>query len=144
MRIKRSAEMSWDSSLREYFFDLIENRVDKYFVDKNYGEDIDKIFILLICRPGASNFSIRKRYHVTPKEKWIGIDCILNYAKIVTMNSQQEKIYLLNTLKETFNSIQTYKRKLKHFDFEKFSIEIGNLIQEELEKQSSMPAGNSG
>jgi hypothetical protein len=95
-----------------------------------YGNDIDTIFILLICREAGYDFKVRKRYHLL--HKTIYVDCILDYFKTIEMPLKQQKLYLLQELKKTFTSIQTYKKKLKEFDFDSFEKDIQKILDDEI------------
>ncbi|MEZ5037266.1 MAG: hypothetical protein R2760_07230 [Chitinophagales bacterium] len=116
--------------------------LSKAIENKNYGEDVDKIFIIMICREAGYTFKVRKRY---TKEKHgvimgipyteknlIGIDCILDFNKTMSLSLKEQKLYLLQELKKTFTSIQTYKKKLKNFDFDAFENDIQKILDDEI------------
>ena len=131
---KRVKEISPDFIPKNYF-EYIKGVLGKAIIEKGYGKDIDEIFILLICRNGASNFKVRKRYYPADRDRnWIGIDCVLDVAKANLMTLQEEKIYLLQELKKTFTSIQTYKKKLKNFDFDAFEKDIQAFLDSEIKR----------
>ncbi|MCB0511623.1 MAG: hypothetical protein R2760_07185 [Chitinophagales bacterium] len=106
--------------------------LSKELGNKDYGTDIDKIFIIMICRCAGYRFNVRKRYHVETDEKWIGIDCILDFNKTMSLSLKEQKLYLLQELKKTFTSIQTYKKKLKNFDFDAFENDIQKILDDEI------------
>jgi hypothetical protein len=120
-------------NIPEDYDEFLKGAISKYLEKKDYGSDIEDIYVILICRPGGSKFKIRKRYRVSNKgKKGIGIDCILDYGKTHLMRGNEEKIYLLQELKKTFTSIQTYKKKLKNFDFDAFENDIQAFLDAEI------------
>jgi len=120
------------NNIPENYDEYVKGALSKAIENKNYGTDIDKIFIILICRQGVSHFKVRKRYDSGNKS--IGVDCILNPAIANLMKLQEEKIYLLQELKKTFTSIQTYKKKLKNFDFDAFEKDIQAFLDAEIKR----------
>ncbi|MFN8266489.1 MAG: hypothetical protein U0T31_00645 [Chitinophagales bacterium] len=159
MLIKGSSETGYPfEELREYYlYHLVydKNAIDKITRDfipddyeeftkgamsksiqgKDYGKDIDEISVLLICRQGASEFKVRKRLCITNSRiNTLGIDCILNVAKANLLKEDDLKIYLLQELKKTFTSIQTYKKKLKNFNFDAFETDIQSFLDNEIER----------
>lgn len=132
MIIQTSSELRWDfTELGEYFYDLFDNYVNVRMKDLTYSNNINRVFILLICNSGTSNYRIRKKvYTDAEKGDWIGIDCIIPISKAMLLTEKELRIYLLDELKLTVQSLVTLKKKVKDFDFERFISDVCCILDE--------------
>ncbi|MBX7225682.1 MAG: hypothetical protein K1X55_06610 [Chitinophagales bacterium] len=129
MKIKGYLEIWWEfEALGKYFRNILENTISIQLSKNDYGSDIEQICILLICRQAASNYRVRKKYD--KKNKYLYIDCILDFNKIEELEKSNRKQFLLIKLKETFSSLSQFKKALKDFNFDKFIFDTNALIDE--------------
>lgn len=120
-----SADINWESGVREVL-SLISNReFSDYYYSKNYGNDLKAFFIILMCRDPEYNFKQRIRF--VKKEKALYMDIMLDFDLFVKITQEERnKIVFDKLIKEVPEIIAKYK--FKDFDLSTFTEDWKDLI----------------
>ncbi|MDR7212732.1 hypothetical protein [Flavobacterium piscis] len=125
MKFGISADIDWESGVREVLGLIPQREFKDFFYTKNYGIDLNDIFIVLMCRDSEYNFKQRIRY--VKKERALYMDIMLDsdlFAKIT--QEERNKIVFEKLIKEVPEIIAKYK--FKDFDLERFKEDWTELI----------------
>ena len=120
-----TADINWESGVREVL-DLIPHReFFDYFYLKNYGTDLNKFVIVLMCRNSEYNFKQRIRF--IKKEKALYMDIMLDFDLFVKITQEERNKIVFEKLKNEVPEIIA-KYKFKDFDLNKFKEDWTGLI----------------
>lgn len=120
---------------REFSFEetsLITNRLNNsfndFFAQKNYGADIEKVYIAIICvSKGFEPFFIPRPLKVLKKDLAIEYELKVDFETIFKSTTEEKiKILfseLLNQTKEIING-----KKIKNFEEDRFLSDLENLV----------------
>ncbi len=119
------ADMNWESGVRETL-ELIPNReFFDFFYSKDYGSDLNSIFIILMCRDTEYNF--KQRIRLVKKEKALYMDIMLDFDLFLKITQpERNKIVFDKLIKEVPEIIAKYK--FKDFDLARFTLDFTTLI----------------
>ncbi|WP_031457233.1 hypothetical protein [Flavobacterium chungangense] len=120
-----TADINWESGVREVL-NLIPNReFSDFFYSKNYGIDLNDIFIVLMCRNSEYNFKQRIRF--IKKEKALYMDIMLDFDLFLKITQEERnRIVFEKLIKEVPEIIAKYK--FKNFDLDTFKQDWTGLI----------------
>ncbi|CAD0007106.1 hypothetical protein [Flavobacterium chungangense] len=121
-----TADINWESGVREVL-NLIPNReFSDFFYSKNYGIDLNDIFIVLMCRNSEYNFKQRIRF--IKKEKALYMDIMLDFDLFLKITQEERnRIVFEKLIKEVPEIIAKYK--FKNFDLDTFKQDWTGLIK---------------
>jgi len=132
-------EINLSIEKRKLFIGL-SDKLTNYFVRKNYGSDIEHLFIGVISvRPEFDQFfKIRKlKYKNIHKTKlldggikelkcFVSYDIKLNFEDFVSVTNEESMNLLMNEIIKSLSNLDTLPKKVKNFDKDKF---ISDLMQ---------------
>ena len=129
MRFMISADIDIKSGIEEVLSILHGTGYIKYFKTKNYGEDIECVFIVLMCRDESLNFKQRIRH--SKKEKTIYLDIMLKLSEYIKASPEwRMKTTIKNIFEELSRIIRKYK--IKNFASEMFISDVLKYFTEHL------------
>ena len=120
-----TCDINWESKVDDVL-GLIPHRDFKdFFYLKNYGSDINRIVIGLMCHEKECNLKRRIRY--AKKEKLFSLDIMLDFELFVKITQQERNEIVFDKLiKEVPEMIAKYK--FKDFDLPSFTHDFTTLI----------------
>lgn len=120
-----SADINWESGLRETLGLIPSSEFFDFFYTKNYGYDLNSVFVMLMCRNNELNFKQRIRF--LKKEKALYMDIMLDFNLFVKITQlERNKIVFDKLKKEVPEIIARYK--FKDFDLARFTDDFTELI----------------
>lgn len=119
MILKFSGDFDWESRVGKIVTDLNSER--GYFEEKEYGESIKKVFIVLMCSNPDFNFKQRTRFSKDEHTLYADIMLDLKQFKIIS-HTDRERIIAEKLLSEIPAIVLKYK--FKNFDLERFKIDL--------------------
>ena len=126
MKISNSWDIYEDSEINPLLYEI---EIDKYFADKNYGNNDVKIFFVINCL--LAHIKERRPRYVT-KDKTLYLDIMLDYNKVKQASLDQKKIMIANDVIRMFDVLDKYKKlnlnkDLMQEDAKKHFIQLGWL-----------------
>jgi len=111
------ADFYWETKLDKVLDTFSELGFRKYFEEKDYGDEVDGITVVLMCQDPALN--LKQRIRRSKKEKKIYIDIMLDMNQFIGLDqNQREKIVAEKLISEVPPIISKYK--MQGFDLPKF------------------------
>jgi len=86
-----TSDINWETKVDKALDQI--NDIDEFFAQKNYGEDLLGITIIMMCRSPKLKFKQRKRYSKT--EKKLYLDIMLDYNQMVNTQNDKDKAKIL-------------------------------------------------
>lgn len=149
MNVGIALETDVEAYGRSHLIDELSDHLTKYFSDKSYGQDIEKVDIGVICkrvRPGFEAFSkVRKPKYVEREvvdligggtreyTNVFGFDVRFEesaYKDFISANEEIAVAALLSTLMESISNLELLPKRIKNFDKEKFKTDFEKCLQE--------------
>ncbi len=122
----------------------LSNKLTEYFANRNYGNDVIRILIGMICvAPEFEWFStIRKpRYKFYRKYKRDGIELIedrdftfdlkLDYESFKNQSDEENNKMLTSEILKSLSNLDKLPKKVKNFDKEKFKNDVEDFFKEQ-------------
>ena len=130
MRFSLLCDAHQDAGLDKVMFRFSDLGLKRYFEERNYGDTLDGITVVLMCRNPALNLKQRIRH--SKKEKKLYMDIMLDLDQVRPMSQEQrEHLVAVKMLAELPPVIKKYK--FGHFDVEAFETDLAHWL-----KQSSL------
>ena len=127
MRFNLTCDINHDSGIDKVMFRFSDLGLKPYFEERNYGDTLAGITIVLMCRDTKLNFKQRIRH--AKKEKKLYMDIMLNYDQIVLLNQiQRERIVAEKMLTELPAVLRKYK--FAQFDVAQFEADLGSWMKQ--------------
>ena len=123
-------DASWEAKIDKVLNALDETRYKAVFQKRKYGDVIDGIAIVLMCR--NTNLKFKQRIRYSRIQKTIYMDLMLNLDQFILIEQKERtRIVADKLIKEVPVIIAKYK--LKDFDLSKFKVDLnkcfGKLIK---------------
>lgn len=122
-----SGDANWDSRIdisKRNFHSPIDYY--QYFQRRNYGIDVSKIFIVLMCR--ETNLNFKQRIRFTKKDKVLFIDIMLNLDQFrIIEQKYRDSIIAYKLINEIPPIIKKYK--FKDFNLLAFEKDLNKLFK---------------
>ena len=126
MEIGITCDANWEVKIDKVLDALSDTNYDRFFQKKYYGDSINEIFIVLMCRDSELNF--KQRIRQSKKEKILYMDLMLDFDEFMKINQKQRnKITADKIINEVPPIIKKYK--FKDFDLEKFEIDLEKVFR---------------
>lgn len=126
MRFNILSDTDWDSKVDKVLDTLTDFEYRRYFEEKNYGDSLEGITIVFMCRNPEYNFKQRIRY--SKKEKKIYLDIMLDLNQFRQIEQgERERIVAQRLVAEIPPIIAKYK--FPDFDLTKFETDIRKLLK---------------
>ncbi|MDR7212734.1 hypothetical protein [Flavobacterium piscis] len=120
-----TADSWWETRVSDTLSLIPHREFRDFFYLKNYGTDLDKFVVVLMCRHTEYNFKQRIRF--IKKEKALYMDIMLDFDLFVKITQEERnKIVFEKLIKEVPEIIAKYK--FKDFDLDKFKEDWTGLI----------------
>ena len=92
-----------------------------FFKEQNYGNSLDAIFLVLMCRDPQYNF--KQRIRLAKKEKCLYMDIMLDYKQFIKIDQKErERIVVGKLIAEIAPIIRKYK--FEDFDLLRFEADL--------------------
>ena len=125
MRFNILCDADWDSRVDSILDVFSDSGYRNYFQEKNYGEPLDGITIVFMCRDSAANFKQRIRH--SKKERKLYMDLMLDlhlFRKIT--DDERTRIIAEKLISEVPAIVAKYN--FKDFDLDKLRIDINKIF----------------
>lgn len=134
MRFNILSDSDWEAKIDKVTDYLLDSGYRRFFEDKNYGNSLDGITIVLMCTGHEQNLKQRIRY--SRKEKKVYMDIMLDLNQFKRIDQQERtQIVVDKLLNEVIPIIKKYK--FEDFDKPKFEDDFNKFFikcAKELEK----------
>ena len=121
-----TADSWWETKVSNTLSLIPHREFRDYFYLKNYGTDLNDIFIVLMCRHTEYNFKQRIRF--IKKEKALYMDIMLDFDLFLKITQEERnRIVFEKLIKEVPEIIAKYK--FKNFDLDTFKQDWTGLIK---------------
>lgn len=115
-----TADSWWETRVSDTVYLIPQREFKDFFYLKDYGSDLNDIFIVLMCRHAEYNFKQRIRF--IKNEKALHMDIMLDFDLFLRITQEERnKIIFDKLIKDVPGIIAKYK--FKHFDLTKFTEE---------------------
>jgi hypothetical protein len=104
MEISNSGDIWEDSGVNEL---LNEMELKKYFEDKDYGNDVVKLFFVINC---LESHIKERRPRFDRKDNVLYWDIMLEYETVKKAPIKEKKIILANSIINSFDILDKYKK----------------------------------
>lgn len=130
-----------------YLLDF-SNEVESYFKNLTFGDDVTAVNINLICvsKNYEPFFKPKKIKYLKNKtrfkihgltgelEKLIDYDVPLDFVRFKNSSTNENIQYVINEIVSSLRELDKLKGKIKHFEFEKFKVELDKFITNYLKR----------
>jgi hypothetical protein len=129
MEIILSFESSDGVPMLLELYNNLEEEINRYFQERNYGNKITRIYAGAICvSKEYENFVVVRKPKFLHKEPALEVEYILDFQTYRQMPNQERLIYNLRTLYLTINNLANTLSK-KSFDTTAFLADLQDFIQ---------------
>jgi hypothetical protein len=126
MRFNLLSDADWDSKIDKVLSVLSTSGYRRFFEDKEYGDSIDGITVVFMCRNPEINFKRRIRY--SKKEKKVYLDIMLDLNQFRQIGQEErQKIVAYRLLSEVPPIIAKYK--FNDFNLLSFTNDLKEWLQ---------------
>jgi len=123
------ADCDIQSGIEEVLRIIRKTNYNQFFKSQNYGDDIECVSIILMCRDESLNFKQRIRH--SKKEKTIYLDIMLKLSEYIKASPEwRMKTTIKNIFEELSRIIRKYK--IKNFASEMFISDVLKYFTEHL------------
>lgn len=129
MRYWNSYDIYWDTNIDKWYNQIVP-LIEKYFENKNFGPEVEKLNTILNSCPGIE-FKVRNRF--SRKDKELFFDVVISYEEYMRLDTEEKKKELIAiSFLKNMDVLSKYKPKdfvlsdLKN-DFKIFFQNIGWL-----------------
>lgn len=120
-----TADSWWETRVSDTLSLIPHREFRDFFYLKDYGTDLNDIFIVLMCRHTEYNFKQRIRF--IKKEKALYMDIMLDFDLFLKITQEERnRIVFEKLIKEVPEIIAKYK--FKNFDLDTFKQDWTGLI----------------
>ena len=120
-----TCDINWESKVNEVLGLIPHKEFRDFFYLKNYGADINRIIIGLMCHELEMN--LKQRIRFVKKEKIFSMDIMLDFDQFIKISQpERNKIVFDKLIKEVPETIAKYK--FKDFDLVGFTHDFTTLI----------------
>ncbi|OOV20219.1 hypothetical protein [Flavobacterium sp. LM4] len=121
-----TADSWWETKVSDTLSLIPQREFKDFFYLKDYGTDLNDIFIVLMCRHTEYNFKQRIRF--IKKEKALYMDIMLDFDLFLKITQEERnRIVFEKLIKEVPEIIAKYK--FKNFDLDTFKQDWTGLIK---------------
>jgi hypothetical protein len=125
MRLTILGDISGETKVDEVIFALNDTGYRRFFDEQNYGEEVNGICIVLMCR--APYLKFKQRIRFSKKEKVLYMDIMLDYNQFIDVDqSVRNRIVAEKLITEVPQIISKYK--FKEFNLPKFEADWKEII----------------
>lgn len=128
----------------KYIITELSDDLEKYFKEKNYGNDLKSIVIGIICvSPNFENFfKIRKPIYTKGKKEFCDEDFTytvednleynlkLNFMEFQNSSDEERKKNVAKQILLSVDTLDSIKKKIKDFDWNQFRKDLENYFKE--------------
>jgi hypothetical protein len=127
MRFSLLCDAHQDAGLDKVLFRFSDLGLKRYFEERNYGDALAGITVVLMCRNPALNFKQRIRH--AKKEKKLYIDIMLDLDQFRPLNEVQRERIVAGRLLAEIPAILK-KNKFAQFDVAQFEADLSNWLEQ--------------
>lgn len=127
MRFNILSDADWDSKIDKVLDTLSDFGYRRLFEEKDYGDSLDGITVVFMCRNPEHNFKQRIKYSKKEKKVYLDIMLDLNQFRQIEQ-SERERIVAYKLVSEIPPIIAKYK--LPDFDLPNFQEDLSRLLKE--------------
>jgi hypothetical protein len=107
----------WETKIDKVVEQINKSGLKKILESKNYGDDLNEVSIILMCRDPKLNFKQRIKFH--KKEKDLSFDIMLDMDQMIKIDQDKRfEIVADKLVNEVPEIIDNYK--FKNFDMKMF------------------------
>ena len=125
MKVVILGDFDWESRLDHVLYELSDLEFSDYFSNQDYGGDLVKLVVGLICQD--SELNLRPRIRLAKKEKTLYMDVMLDLYEMRTATQEMRKRIVATRLSNEVPSILS-KYKLVGFDTARFIVDLAQSI----------------
>ncbi|HEX6429921.1 MAG TPA: hypothetical protein VF008_19640 [Niastella sp.] len=126
MRFSLLCDAHQDAGLDKVLFRFSDLGLKRFFEERNYGDTLAGITIVLMCQNPALN--IKQRIRHSKKEKKLYMDIMLDLDQFKQLSQEQrERIVAAKMFAELVPVLKKYK--FGHFDVEAFEADLGSWLK---------------
>ena len=113
----------------------LSDKMSTFFKEKNYGDDIKSYSIGVICVPPENEHLFKK--NIVPKYTRDNIENSLEYGislkldSFIQANGKESVKILAEDIYASLALLNTLKKKIKDFDFDKFKLDMEKFFHSE-------------
>jgi hypothetical protein len=112
--------------------DLLRNKYAEVFLDhfkdKTYSEELNKMFVVIVCRPVFGQFKLKQRKRFERKNGVFMIDVMLDYEEIMKSDMLTKEVLFFQCFRQILPFLK--KTKIKGFDSIAFERDLETLLSE--------------
>jgi hypothetical protein len=119
MKLTLTMELDIESGLDFKSIIPLVNAIEEYFKSRNYGDGLNRIVVIAVCRPKYLNLA--QRQELDTENKTIYIDAMIDFESIALVHDVDKKKQLFHEqLSNGISNIDKYKKSISNFDFANF------------------------
>jgi GGDEF domain-containing protein len=126
MRFNLLSDADWDSKIDKVLDTFSDFGYRRFFEEKNYGNSLDGITVVFMCRNPEHNFKQRIKHSKAEKKVYLDIMLDLNQFKQIEQR-ERERIVAQKLISEIPPIIDRYK--FNDFDLPNFEIDLRKLLK---------------
>jgi hypothetical protein len=127
MELFLTCDAHWESGVENIIDELYDNGFEDNFIQKEYGNTLNGISVVLMCQNPDLNLKQRIKY--SKKEQKVYIDIMLDLNKFKNITAlEKKKIIQQKMLDEIPNAI--VNKKIADFKTEEFIADLKNWFEE--------------
>jgi len=121
-----TCDANWEARINKVLYALQDTGCQAFFAKRNYGDPINGIRIVLMCRYPYLKFKQRIRFY--KKDGWLYLDLMLDINQFESIDqNERNKIVAKKFIDEVPAIIAKYK--FKGFDLQRFTIDLSKFMK---------------
>ena len=99
-----------------------------YFKDKTYSEELNKMFVVIVCRPVFGQFELKQRKRFDRKNGVFMIDVMLDYEEVMRYDMLTREVMFFQCFRQILPLLK--KTRIKGLDLKAFENDLESLLNE--------------
>jgi hypothetical protein len=117
MEVSVSGDFYWEARLDQVIHTLSGPEYQQYFDERDYGDGLNRIGVMLVCQ--EPEFNLKRRIRLTKKDKILTMDIMLGLPEMKVADAQLRRhIVAERLLKEVPEVVSKYE--IDNFDSTRF------------------------
>ena len=117
----------WESKVDKVLGDLEDLGYRRFFEDKDYGESVAEIGIILMCQDASLN--LKQRIRFSKEKKKLSMDIMLDLEQMMQLDHESRRKIIAEKI-VTEVPLVLRKYKFKDFDLPRFSKDLSDWFKQ--------------
>jgi len=127
MKMSIFGDIGWESKMDKVLYDLRDLGFGRFFEEKDYGESVAEIGIILMCQDASLN--LKQRIRFSKQEKKLSMDIMLDLEQMMQLDHESRRKIIAEKI-VTEVPLVLRKYKFKDFDLPRFSKDLSDWFKQ--------------